>query len=108
MCVCVAYFRLNLLNVFYCCISLFFFLSKGIGQGSCRHGGEGSAALHHCGGYGCRAFVNKPDPSYVLLSSKVLKTMVTEKYNSTKEKTMRYLQQILGPLFIMDGYLGVT
>ncbi len=42
---------------------------------------------------GFRAFVNKLDPSYVLPSRKALKTMVTERYNSTKEKTMRDLKR---------------
>jgi len=42
---------------------------------------------------GFRAFVNKLDPSYVLPSRKVLKTMVSESYNTTKEKTMEDLQK---------------
>ncbi len=65
---------------------------------------------------GFRAFVNKLDPSYVLPSRKALKTMVTERYNSTKEKTMRDLQKAeyvsltadMWSSINMDGYLGVT
>ncbi|KAG1925517.1 zinc finger BED domain-containing protein [Pimephales promelas] len=41
---------------------------------------------------GFRAFVNKLDPSYVLPSRKVLKTTVSERYNTTKEKTMEDLK----------------
>ncbi|XP_058613457.1 zinc finger BED domain-containing protein 4-like [Onychostoma macrolepis] len=65
---------------------------------------------------GFRAFVNKLDPSYVLPSRKALKTMVTEKYNSTKEKTMRDLQKAefvsltadMWSSINIDGYIGVT
>ncbi|CAM4480223.1 unnamed protein product [Leuciscus chuanchicus] len=42
---------------------------------------------------GFREFVNKLDPSYVLPSRKVLKIMVSEKYNKAKEKTMEDLQK---------------
>ncbi|XP_051953602.1 zinc finger BED domain-containing protein 4-like [Xyrauchen texanus] len=65
---------------------------------------------------GFRAFVNKLDPSYVLPSRKVLKTMVSERYNTTKEKTMEDLQKAefvsltadMWSSINMDGYLGVT
>ncbi|XDV36064.1 hypothetical protein PO909_005915 [Leuciscus waleckii] len=65
---------------------------------------------------GFREFVNKLDPSYVLPSRKVLKIMVSEKYNKAKEKTMEDLQKAefvsltadMWSSINMDGYLGVT
>ncbi|XP_026122169.1 zinc finger BED domain-containing protein 4-like [Carassius auratus] len=65
---------------------------------------------------GFMAFVNKLDPSYVLPSRKALKTMVTERYNISKEKTMEDLKKAdfvsltadMWSSINMDGYLGVT
>ncbi|KAL0973170.1 hypothetical protein UPYG_G00199880 [Umbra pygmaea] len=65
---------------------------------------------------GFRAFVKKLDPSYVLPSRKVLKAMVSERYDKAKEQTMEDLQKAefvsltadMWSSINMDGYLGVT
>lgn len=65
---------------------------------------------------GFRAFVNKLDPTYILPSRKVLKEMVKDKYNTTKEKAKAELQRadfvsLMADMWSsvnMDGYLGVT
>ncbi|XP_056090727.1 uncharacterized protein LOC130070380 [Rhinichthys klamathensis goyatoka] len=75
---------------------------------------QGSAPFTIVEDEGFRAFVKKLDPSYVLPSRKVLKAMVSERYDKAKEKTMEDLQKAefvsltanMWSSINMDGYLA--